>query len=457
MQRELDCFRVFPSVVEADKETIIKIKSLDGNLQFFDDIMYTIEFIQREESDIPMDKDMKLNCYRNNRKTYCAKPENGELKIAFFFSGEQEWNIHITAKVQEYEKYQTDAYKKMEPRWDGLRLFPENGIYVSVYSVYEDLYERRALKGDLHIHTLYSDGNESPELVAAMYKKNGYDFMAITDHYKFNIGRYAQEKFDFATSFRILCGEEVHNKYNGYFHMVHIGGNSSVNKIYQQEPQRVEEEVKEIMAEIEVPNNLDKYEYAGRVWLYREIKKSGGLAIFPHPFWYVMDRYHTETKMSMAVIKNHLCDAFEVINGGNSVEQNNLQTAMYYELRAQGVNIPVVASTDSHSSLKGDYSFQAYTIVFTENDDILKGITDGYSVGVEAVSGEEIRVYGQFRLVKYAHFLIRNYYPIRKQLSETVGNLIKDYVKGEKSLKPFIEKLDQRVDVFEAEFFGRDN
>jgi hypothetical protein len=38
------------------------------------------------------------------------------------------------------------------------------------------------LKGNLHTHTFWSDGDEFPESVAAWYKENGYDFLAITDH-----------------------------------------------------------------------------------------------------------------------------------------------------------------------------------------------------------------------------------------------------------------------------------
>lgn len=37
-------------------------------------------------------------------------------------------------------------------------------------------------KGNLHTHTLWSDGNDYPEMVAAWYKDNGYDFLSISDH-----------------------------------------------------------------------------------------------------------------------------------------------------------------------------------------------------------------------------------------------------------------------------------
>ena len=31
-------------------------------------------------------------------------------------------------------------------------------------------------------HTLWSDGNEFPEMVAVWYKEKGYDFLALSDH-----------------------------------------------------------------------------------------------------------------------------------------------------------------------------------------------------------------------------------------------------------------------------------
>ncbi len=41
---------------------------------------------------------------------------------------------------------------------------------------------RRWLKGNLHTHTTNSDGDASPEVVAAWYRDAGYHFLALTDH-----------------------------------------------------------------------------------------------------------------------------------------------------------------------------------------------------------------------------------------------------------------------------------
>jgi hypothetical protein len=37
-------------------------------------------------------------------------------------------------------------------------------------------------KGNLHTHTLWSDGDDYPEMVADWYRRHGYDFLSITDH-----------------------------------------------------------------------------------------------------------------------------------------------------------------------------------------------------------------------------------------------------------------------------------
>src|SRR5688500_11044930 len=37
-------------------------------------------------------------------------------------------------------------------------------------------------KGNLHTHTLWSDGNDFPEMVADWYRENGYNFLALSDH-----------------------------------------------------------------------------------------------------------------------------------------------------------------------------------------------------------------------------------------------------------------------------------
>lgn len=40
----------------------------------------------------------------------------------------------------------------------------------------------RWYKGNLHTHSLWSDGNDFPEMIAEWYRTHGYDFLALSDH-----------------------------------------------------------------------------------------------------------------------------------------------------------------------------------------------------------------------------------------------------------------------------------
>ena len=42
--------------------------------------------------------------------------------------------------------------------------------------------EAQWFKGNTHTHSLWSDGNDFPEMITSWYKEKGYDFMALTDH-----------------------------------------------------------------------------------------------------------------------------------------------------------------------------------------------------------------------------------------------------------------------------------
>lgn len=51
----------------------------------------------------------------------------------------------------------------------------------------------RWFKGNMHIHTTASDGSLSPEGVVHLYRKHGFDFIAITDHNRLNYSSAIQE------------------------------------------------------------------------------------------------------------------------------------------------------------------------------------------------------------------------------------------------------------------------
>ena len=428
MANEIFNFNVIPSVVPADEESEIVIESRSGIFKFYDGVEYDVKFIPTEQSDVPMNEEMSLFGWDQNRKTYCVKAENVRLKLKHKFFGEQKWRINITSA--------------------------EIGITVSIYSLLPDLYGKNVKKGDFHIHTMISDGTESPERTAANYRKAGFDVIAMTEHNIYYSSKDVEKKLDFMKNYKIMCGEEVHNGYGGLIHMVNIGSRYSVNEIYINEPGRVKKEVEELKKSVKVPDGLDEREYLYRVWTYNEIKKSGGYAIYPHPFWTVGEHYNVETKMSRAILQNGLCDAFELM-GGCTPYENNLQHALYEEMLRGGVNIPIVGSSDSHSSMPGvEWFNETFTILFAHGDDVLGAIDSGYSVVVEAVKNEHTRIFGDFRMMKYAQFLLENYFARRDELCKASGLFVERYLEGD-DCKDIIISCEDRIEKLEKEFFGR--
>ncbi|MBR5308731.1 MAG: PHP domain-containing protein [Clostridia bacterium] len=447
MNKNLKYYRITPSVVKADTESEIEIRSFDGIMRFFDDTEYEVSFIPREVQEVPRGSEIKLRSYDKSIVPIKVYPENGVIKVKYRFTDEQAWRVHIS--TNEYLKHQNPLYEKYRPHWDGYIKEPQNGIDLFIYSVYEDLYGKIARKGDLHMHTNVSDGRESPELVCAESRRGGKDFIAITEHNLFTSPDRARELSDISRGLEVIPGEEVHNGYIGDFHMVNIGGTKSVNEVFLDNPERVEREAMALADKVQIPEGVDKREYLMRVWLYNEAKNSGGFVIFPHPFWN-LGRYHVPTKMTRAILKNGLCDAFEVVGGVRPFEEN-LQVALWNDLRAEGVNIPVVGSTDSHSAL--DYRhFEKYTVIFGK--DAIKSISDGYSVAVEAFQNENIRVYGSYRLSAYTHFLLENYFPIHDEMCAAAGEFAMQYVNGCEDARELSEKAEAKIEKFARDFFG---
>ena len=85
------------------------------------------------------------------------------------------------------EEYATPGYQPcriLPGQWQvivGAYKVEPDGVTV-YYEVILEAKSRRLLKGDLHAHTLASDGVHTLEELAFKAKRNGLDFVAVTDH-----------------------------------------------------------------------------------------------------------------------------------------------------------------------------------------------------------------------------------------------------------------------------------
>lgn len=65
------------------------------------------------------------------------------------------------------------------------------------------------LKGNIHTHSFWSDGNQFPEMIASWYKQQGYDFLALSDHNILSKG----EKWMPISALKSRGGNDILDKY----------------------------------------------------------------------------------------------------------------------------------------------------------------------------------------------------------------------------------------------------
>lgn len=448
-------YDIFPKVFPCDKEIEITIKPLGAHVAFDRDeynivICPLTQGCRRDYPNTTGFEDMKV------------KPDaDGCIRFKYTFKGEQEHYI---------------------------RFLKENGdrdFQLSVYSLKEDLCGRYPFVGDLHMHTCRSDGKQAPAIVAANYRRHGYDFLGITDHrYYYGSLEAINAYKDVPLEFTLVPGEEVHMTrgdmdFVNDVHMVNFGGLYSVNAlVYDDElvktigddkalravdgncpdmmtREEFDSQVNALADTLDIPEGVERFPYACCHWITNQIRKAGGLSIFAHPYW-ISNVFQVPENLSEAMFAGGAFDAFEVLGGESYFEQNGLQTIFYYEQCAKGNKYPIVGSTDSHSSFNNRNAFICSTIVFApENtrESLMASIKDFYSVAVDTIS-TEYRMVGDLRLVKYAAFLYENFFPLHDELCREEGMLMKQYATGDEDAARLLSAIHGRMKKQREKYFA---
>ena len=427
MKTELAYYEVCPKVLLANNHGTITIRPLGHHAAFVQETPYTITVIPMNET--------KRNDTSQAYPVYKANSTDGYLSFSHQFGAEGQYVLRIVSQV------------------DGMpRGFP---LELRVYAVEEDLYRLRPYRGDFHAHSCYSDGKEAPAIVAANYRKAGFDFLSITDHERYEPSIEAIDAYrDTAIDMKLFPGEEVHPQGNRT-HYIHFGGTSSVNKLMRSDWARYHREVAEIAAGLDIPESLNRHEFASCLWVCREIHRAGGFAVMVHPYWIHDYAYHVREDMSAYMLKAKCFDAFELI-GGQTLQENLPQVALWQQLRAEGNVIPVLGCSDSHGTVNSAWFNMAKTIVFAENSEcsaIMSAIRQNRSVAQEQYKfepyGQEAlpRMYGEYRYVMFALFLEEEYFPIHDELCYEEGRLMKDYICGDLQASGLLSALHGRCEA----------
>ena len=421
-------FSIYPSVIPADKTTLMTIVPNEKAFIIQDGKEYQIKVIAVNSDE---------NYYApETHKIYDVTAHDGILTFEHHFEGEQE---HTVLLIREEKVRQT----------------------FTVYSLYEDLYSLKPLKGDLHSHSCRSDATRDAAAQFGHYREHGFDFAALTDHNRYYPGQEYDEAFEgINTGITRVMGEEVHCP-GSVLHTVHVGGKESIANRYIHNREQYEADVAEYMKK--VPENIpEKYKsrYAKAMWLTDAIHEVGGLAIFAHPYWKPgsSKMYNVCDEFAKILLMSGMFDAYELVGGMGQIGISR-SIALWSELRAEGLKISVVGSSDQHTLENSTFNHY-FTVCFaTENtnDAIISAVKNGLSVAVEATGdgyARQNRCYGSLRLVSYAHFLLNNYFPKLQRLGEGVGVAMRAYYMEDADAS-LIESQAALLEKFSARFFGK--
>ena len=413
-------YEITPQIVRADQKTRITIRPRFDHGRFDSDTEYKITHVATEQLTGPSGQAVT--------ESWKQKPVDGAIAFERVFPDEQEHSLVI----------ENEKANRRAPDLD-----------FRVYSVRPDLFGRRPWKGDMHLHTHYSDGVQSPAYVAAAGRSIGFDFMAITDHRAYAPSLEAIRTFQpLATDLTLLPGEEVHPPGNPV-HIVSFAADHGIQETLGDEANHRRQVADAMAALPELPPGADPFICASTEWCYDCIRQAGGLAIFPHPYWKFGRRFLPEPVIRYLFDRRSF-DAFEVLGGAIHIERatNYLQTARYAEEMGRGPRVPVVGSSDTHNT-DGELFGWYYTIAFAPSPskaDLFDAIRNHWTIAIDNPTGEEVlRAVGPFRLVKYAMFLAREILPHHDTLCAQEGQAMTAHLQGNRSAAEALARMQGGV------------
>lgn len=264
-----------------------------------------------------------------------------------------------------------------------------------------DLYARRPLRGDFHIHTLYSDGRNTCAEMLIRGRELGLDVAVITDHnsYQASIeGIEAQQRL--GLNLITMPGEEVSGP---NWHILSINAGAAIY---------------DLSTAAFAQQGIDAWSYEALRWAIETTQAHGGRAYLAHPYWAVERGYHLPVPIYERVLAEGILDGLELL-GDVRYENNVRSLARYLDFRAAGGTIPILGNSDTH---RAAHTYGTYwTLIFAREltpEGVLDAIAGGWSVACTTVKPVDLQqraaameAYGPFELVDYAYFLEQRFFP----------------------------------------------
>jgi hypothetical protein len=239
---------------------------------------------------------------------------------------------------------------------------------------YNDPFEAEGgwFKGNIHAHSLDSDGSYSPADIVRFYRDSGYDFLAITDH-----GVLTDTSGFTSPTFLTIPGEELCVGQSANRRFTHI----------------VALNISEELAVVEYNGGLSRKKAIDL------ISNFGGFAIVAHPYWSDLN-FNDLAALEVAL-------GIEVFNTTCEVEIGRGYSSVHWDdLLVMGKHLLGFAVDDTHGRVRRhqpeDYC-KAWINVKAPSltvEDIMRSLKDGLFYSSNGPYIKDIRVEGDAIFVK---------------------------------------------------------
>lgn len=216
--------------------------------------------------------------------------------------------------------------------------------------MYLDSNGKKWWKGNIHTHTTVSDGRLSPEDSIALYRKNGYDFLALTDHWHVSETKFTDDGMLLLAGCEYDVGRNVRE---GIFHVTSLG--------------------------CETTPQLERG--ADTKAIVDEIHRCGGIASLAHPAWSMNTCDQLLPAVDGEVLPLFGADVTEIFNSVSDLPRNcrPYSGIVLDQLAARGYFTKLVATDDTHWYGETD-SCRSYILVQSDEctrEGILEAIRAG--------------------------------------------------------------------------------
>jgi hypothetical protein len=199
----------------------------------------------------------------------------------------------------------------------------------------------RWYRGNTHAHTLNSDGDSSPEVVARWYKEHGYHFTFITDHEHITPVAPLNALLAEPGKFLVISGQEITQLARDSTHFrnlrqVHVNALGTTQVIMP-------------LGERNTSDTAVLATYARNI---AEVRRGGGVAQVNHPNWHWSIRLGDVLALPDSVLLEVQNAHPGVNNEGGIDDQGNraISTeALWDSLLTRGKRLFMIADDDSHS------------------------------------------------------------------------------------------------------------